>query len=158
MGGKNMVIKLMSDAFDENGSIPPRYTCDDENISPPLHWDTLPEHTISLAIICEDPDAPGGIFTHWIISNLTSDIMNLEAGIKKEGMLENGAVQGVNDFGFLGYGGPCNPGGTEHRFVFKIYALDTTLNLNPGFKRGEFLRALNQNILDEGQLIGLYRR
>lgn len=105
MGGENMVIKLMSDAFFENGSIPPRYTCDDENISPPLHWDTLPEHTISLAIICEDPDAPGGIFTHWIISNLTSNIMNLEAGIKREGILENGAVQGINDFGFPGYEG-----------------------------------------------------
>ncbi len=153
-----MVIKLESDVFEEGGLIPARYTCDNENISPPLRWDTLPEHTISFAILCEDPDAPGGVFTHWMIANITPDTMELPAGLKKEIKLEKGAIQGINDFGFPGYGGPCNPGGTEHRFIFKIYALDTTLNLNPGFKPAEFLRALDEKVLDEGQLMGHYRR
>lgn len=153
-----MAIRLLSNSFDDGGSIPQRYTCDGENISPSIHWEPLPERTLSFAVICEDPDAPGGIFTHWMVANITPDIMELSAGQKKDGKLENGAVQGINDFGFPGYGGPCNPQGSKHRFIFKIYALDTTLNLNPEFRLGDFIDALGENILDEGRLVGKYRR
>lgn len=153
-----MGINLISDVFEEGDIIPIKYTCDDMNISPPLRWDTLPERTISYAILCEDPDAPAGIWTHWIIFNIPPNVKELSAGIKNEEKLENGIIQGVNDSGYVGYGGPCPPEGSKHRYFFRIYALDTTLNLGPVVKREEFLRALDENILDEGQLMGIYGR
>ena len=153
-----MGITLMSDVFDEGEMIPARHTCDDINVSPPLRWDSLPERTISFAILCEDPDAPMGIWTHWIIFNISPDIMELSAEIKNEEKLEKGMIQGINDFGYAGYGGPCPPEGEKHRYFFRIYALDTTLNIGPGAKREEFLKALNENVLDEGQLMGIYGR
>lgn len=153
-----MGINLMSDVFEEGDRIPIKHTCDDTNISPPLRWSTLPERTISFAVLCEDPDAPAGIWTHWIIFNIPPNVMELPAGIKNEEKLENGIVQGVNDFGYTGFGGPCPPDGAEHRYYFRIYALDTTLNPGPGAKRKEFLKALNENVLDEGHLMGIYGR
>ena len=153
-----MGINLISDVFDEGEMIPARHTCDDINVSPPLRWDSLPERTISFAILCEDPDAPMGTWTHWIIFNIPPDIMELSAEIKKEEKLEKGMIQGINDFGYAGYGGPCPPEGEKHRYFFRIYALDTTLNIGPGAKRKEFLKALNENVLDEGQLMGIYGR
>lgn len=151
------MINIESDAFVEGGNIPEKYTCDGINISPPLKWNTIPEHTISFAIICEDPDAPRGIYTHWIIYNIPPNIMELPENVEKKENLENGIIQGLNDSGFPGYGGPCPPG-EEHRYFFRIYALDKTLNLTPPVKRDDFLKALNENILDEGQLMGKYRR
>ena len=153
-----MGINLISDVFEEGSLIPAKHTCDDVNISPPLRWSSLPERTISFAILCEDPDAPIGTWTHWIIFNIPPDVLELSAGIKNEEKLENGIVQGINDFGYAGYGGPCPPEGEEHRYSFKIYALDTTLNPGHGVKRDEFLRALDENVLDEGQLMGIYGR
>jgi Raf kinase inhibitor-like YbhB/YbcL family protein len=153
----SIVINIESEAFDEGGNIPEKYTCDGINISPTLKWNTLPEHTISFAILCEDPDAPGGIYTHWIIYNVPPNIMELPENVEKKEKLENGIIQGVNDSGFHGYGGPCPPG-EEHRYFFRIYALDKTLSLRPPVKREDFLKALNENILDEGQLMGRYRR
>lgn len=153
-----MGINIMSDVFEEGDIIPTRHTCDDINVSPPIRWDSLPEHTMSFAILCEDPDAPLGTWTHWIIFNIPPDIMELSAELKKEEKLEMGITQGINDFGYPGYGGPCPPEGEEHRYFFRIYALDTTLNLSPGVKREEFLRALNENVLDEGHLMGMYGR
>jgi Raf kinase inhibitor-like YbhB/YbcL family protein len=153
-----MGIKIISEVFDEGNMIPETYTCDNINISPSLRWDTLPERTISFAILCEDPDAPVGIWTHWIVFNIPPNVMELPAGLKKEEKLENGITQGINDFGYAGYGGPCPPSGPAHRYFFRIYALDTTLNLGPRVKRDEFLKALNENILDEGHLMGLYKR
>ncbi len=153
-----MGINLKSDVFEEGGIIPTKHTCDDINISPPLRWDSLPERTISFAILCEDPDVSIGTWTHWIIFNIPPSVMELSGGIKNKEKLENGIIQGINDFGYAGYGGPCPPEGEEHRYYFRIYALDTTLNLNPGAKRDEFLRALDENVLDEGQLMGIYGR
>ncbi len=153
-----MGINLISDVFDDEDIIPSKHACDDKNISPPLRWDLLPEHTLSFAILCEDPDAPMGTWTHWIIFNIPPNVMELSAGIKNEEKLPNGIEQGINDFGYAGYGGPCPPEGGEHRYFFRIYALDTTLNIGPGAKRDEFLRALNENVLDEGQLMGIYGR
>jgi Raf kinase inhibitor-like YbhB/YbcL family protein len=154
----SIVINIESEAFDEGGNIPEKYTCDGINISPTLKWNTLPEHTISFAILCEDPDAPRGIYTHWIIYNIPPNIMELPENVEKKEKLENGIIQGVNDFGFNGYGGPCPPKGPAHRYLFRIYALDKTLSLRPPVKREDFLKALNENILDEGQLMGRYRR
>ena len=153
-----MGINLMSDVFEEGDIIPTRHTCDDINISPPLRWDSLPERTMSFAILCEDPDAPLGTWTHWIIFNIPPDVMELSAELEKKEHLEKGITQGINDFGYAGYGGPCPPEGEEHRYFFRIYALDTTLNLGPEVKREEFSRALDANVLDEGQLMGIYGR
>lgn len=153
-----MGITLMSDVFDEGTIIPTKHTCDDANISPPLRWDSLPEHTISFAILCEDPDAPLGTWTHWIIFNIPPDTLELPEKIENKEHLERGMIQGINDSGYAGYGGPCPPEGEKHRYFFRIYALDTTLNIGPGVKREEFLRALNENVLDEGQLMGIYKR
>jgi Raf kinase inhibitor-like YbhB/YbcL family protein len=153
-----MGINLMSDVFNEGELIPTRHTCDDINISPPLRWDSLPERAISFAILCEDPDAPMGTWTHWIIFNIPPDVLELSAEIKNEENLERGIIQGINDFGYAGYGGPCPPEGEKHRYFFRIYALDTTLNIGPGVKREEFLKALNENVLDEGYLMGIYGR
>ena len=152
-----ILINIRSNAFEDGGNIPGKYTCDGTDISPQLQWDTLPEHTISFAVLCEDPDAAEGIYTHWIIFNIPTDIMELPENVKKKEKLENGMIQGLNSFGFPGYGGPCPPG-EEHRYFFRIYALDTTLNLPTPTKREDFLKAMNNNILDEGQLMGKYRR
>ncbi|MGB9978399.1 YbhB/YbcL family Raf kinase inhibitor-like protein [Methanobacterium sp.] len=153
-----MGINLMSDVFEEGDIIPTRHTCDDINVSPPLRWDSLPSHALSFAILCEDPDAPMGTWTHWIIFNIPPDVKELSAEIENKEHLEMGITQGVNDFGYVGYGGPCPPEGEEHRYIFRIYALDTTLNLGPGTKREEFSRALNENVLDDGRLMGIYGR
>ncbi|MEN4007018.1 MAG: YbhB/YbcL family Raf kinase inhibitor-like protein [Methanobacteriaceae archaeon] len=152
------MINIESDAFSEGSNIPEKYTCDGADISPPLRWDIFPEHTLSFAILCEDPDAPGGIFTHWILFNIHPDTMELPENMEKKETVEMGMIQGINDFGLPGYGGPCPPKGTEHRYFFRIYALDRTLNLTTPLKRGDFLKALNDSILDEGHLMGKYMR
>jgi Raf kinase inhibitor-like YbhB/YbcL family protein len=153
-----MTIRIISDVFEYGALIPETHTCDDINISPPLSWSTLPEHTISFTIICEDPDAPRGTFTHWIIFNIPANVHELPKAVKKEERLENNAIQGINDFGYIGYGGPCPPEGPEHRFYFRIYALDSTLNLNPGVRRQDLMDAMWGRVLDEGELMGKYGR
>lgn len=150
-------MRIFSLAFDDNGMIPAEFTCDDADISPPLDWDAAPDGTISFTIICEDPDAPAGTWTHWVIFNLPAGMKGLEGGITNEKVLDNGAIQGVNDFGRIGYGGPCPPGGT-HRYYFKIYALDRKLDLRIGATKKELLEAMQGHVLGEGQLMGRYRR
>jgi Raf kinase inhibitor-like YbhB/YbcL family protein len=152
------MIIIGSDAFEDGEKIPEKYTCDGMSISPPLRWDTLPEHTISFAILCEDPDAPGETFTHWIIFNIPTNVMELPTDVEKKEKLENGAIQGINSTGYAGYTGPCPPEGPAHRYFFRIYALDKKLNLSPPVKRNDFLKALDENILDEGQLMVKYSR
>lgn len=152
------MIRLTSNAFNDGDVIPEKYTCNDENISPHLQWDKLPERTISFAILCEDPDASGGIFTHWIIYNIPSDTMELPENIEKKEIIEMGITQGVNDAGYAGYHGPCPPNGPAHRYYFRIYALDTTINPVKPARRDEFLKALQPNVLDEGVLMGKFSR
>ena len=156
-GGKGMDIKMRSSAFEEGGMIPKKYTCDDVDVSPPLEWGDVPEGTKSLALICDDPDAPMGTWVHWVLYDLPPSVKQLPENIPPQKTLENGAKQGTNDFRKIGYGGPCPPGGT-HRYYFKLYALDTELNLDPGKTKAELLKAMEGHILAQGQLMGKYRR
>lgn len=152
-----MDIKISSAAFEEGGMIPAKYTCDEEDVSPPLAWDSIPEGTKTLALICDDPDAPMGTWVHWVLFNLHADISELPENIPPERELESGAKQGTNDFGRIGYGGPCPPGGT-HRYYFKLYALDVELDLEPGARKPQLLEAMEGHILAKGQLMGRYSR
>jgi len=150
-------MKLVSSAFDEGEMIPKKYTCDDMDISPPLNWTSVPEGTNSFAIICDDPDAPMGTWVHWVIYNLPANINELSENVPALESLPNGAKQGRNDFGKIGYGGPCPPGGT-HRYYFKIYALKKELDIEVGITKSGLLKAIEGHILSEAQLMGRYRR
>lgn len=152
-----MALKIESTVFEEGKPIPRRYTCDGVNVSPPLQWGPLSENTESIALICEDPDAPGGLWTHWVIFNLPPDTGSLPERVMEREILENGAVQGINDFGNVGYRGPCPPGGT-HRYYFKIYALDVKIDLTALITRKELLKAMEGHIIDQGQTMGVYSR
>jgi Raf kinase inhibitor-like YbhB/YbcL family protein len=130
-GGPDMALTITSSAFAEGAMIPRNYTCDAEDISPELKWSGPPKGTKSFAVICDDPDAPAGTWVHWVLFNIPADVSALPAGIPPEAIQKKGARHGKNDFRRLGYGGPCPPGGT-HRFIFKLYALDTMLRLESG--------------------------
>lgn len=152
-----MALELTSPAFSEGEMIPARYTCDGSDISPALSWSGVPETAKSLALICDDPDAPMGTWVHWVLFNIPADAVGLPAEISSAATLENGARHGKNDFRRLGYGGPCPPGGT-HRYFFKLYALDTGLNLDSGITKDQLLKAMQGHILAEAQLMGKYKR
>ncbi len=143
---------LVSPSFVKGGKIPAKYTCDGENVSPPLSIVGVPKEAKSLALIVEDPDAPGGVFTHWILWNIIPQTTMIG-----ENSVPEGAVQGKTDFGAVGWGGPCPPSGT-HRYFFKLYALDTTLNLDRGADKQELVRAMEDHILSGAELMGLYSR
>ncbi|MEA1965279.1 MAG: YbhB/YbcL family Raf kinase inhibitor-like protein, partial [Candidatus Aerophobetes bacterium] len=159
-GGKQMAWEIKSSAFKEGEVIPKRFTADGENISPPLSWNSPPEGTRALALIVEDPDAPGGVFTHWIIYDIPPNITELPAGIPKEEKLESvgEAKQGKNDFGNIGYGGPSPPPGPAHRYIFKLYALKEKLELSAGAGRKKFLKAIKKKEIEVTQLTGKYGR
>jgi len=152
-----MEIEVKSEAFEEGGMIPKKYTCDGEDASPPLSWTGVPEGTEALALICDDPDAPVGTWVHWVIFNIPPDTTGLSENIPPERVLESGTRQGRNDFGNIGYGGPCPPRGT-HRYYFKLYALDKKVDLEPGATKDELLKAMEGHILAEGRLMGRYKR
>ncbi len=150
-------MKITSSAFEEGSMIPEKYTCDDINVSPPLKWSSAPDGTKRFAIICDDPDAPMGTWVHWVIYNLPGDIDELPEDMSPLEIFPNGAKQGRNDFGEIGYGGPCPPRGV-HRYYFKIYALSKELDVKAGITKSELLKAMDGNILSEGQLMGKYER
>jgi len=146
------IMKISSSAFENNSSIPSKYTCDGEDVNPPLEIKDIPKGTQSLVLIVDDPDAPTGTFLHWLVFNINPDVSLIE-----ENSLPSGAIQGKNDFGKESYGGPCPPFG-EHRYFFKIYALDKKLDLPSGSRLKEVEGAIKGHILDQAQLIGLYQR
>ena len=152
-----MTISIRSSAFEEGGMIPARYTCDGDDVSPPLAWEGLPEATRSIALIADDPDAPMGTWVHWVMWNVPAETKALAENIRPEPELPDGSRQGITDFGRPGYGGPCPPGGT-HRYYFKVYALDTTLDLPSGTRKADLLKAMDGHVLAEGQLMGRYSR
>jgi len=151
-----MAIKITS-AFEHGGMIPRQYTCDGKDMSPPLKWDSVPDGTKSLALICDDPDAPIGTWVHWVVFNIPPDTRELPENVPLDKVLPDGARQGITDFGNNGYGGPCPPSGT-HRYFFRIYALDTELDLQPDATKADLVAAMKGHVLDEGELMGKYRR
>ena len=152
-----MEIKISSRAFQEGGMIPRRYACDGEDISPPLAWTGIPEGAKTIALIGDDPDAPIGTWVHWVLFNLPADVKELAEAVPPDKELSSGAKQGKNDFRRIGYGGPCPPGGT-HRYFFKLYALDSVLDLAAGVSKADLLKAMQGHVLAEGQLMGKYKR
>jgi len=153
-----MTIKITSSSFAEGEPIPSKYTCDGENISPPLSWDNAPAGTKSSALICDDPDAPVGTWVHWVLYDLPATITELREETETKEELLNGGRQGRNDFKQIGYGGPCPPKGGPHRYYFKIYALDLELNLKSGATKSEVEDAMKGHLLAEGKLMGTYQR
>ena len=152
-----MTISVSSSAFQEGGMIPSKYTCDGQDISPPLSWEGTPEATKSIALISDDPDAPMGTWVHWVMWNIPPNVHELTENVSSNPELPDGSRQGITDFGRSGYGGPCPPGGT-HRYYFKVYALDTVLELSNRTKKTDLLKAMKGHILAEGQLMGKYKR
>ncbi len=147
---KNM--KIQSLAFSNNQPIPPKYTCDGENVNPPLRFNDVPDVTESLVLIVDDPDAPAGTWVHWVVWNIPPAAHEI-----LENSVPEGAIEGITDFGKPGYGGPCPPSGS-HRYFFKLYALDTVLALSSSADVKDVELAMEGHILGEAQLIGLYQR
>ncbi len=150
-------MEIISSAFKSGETIPSKYTCDNIDISPPLIWSRVPPGTKSFALICDDPDAPSGTFVHWVLFNIPSDTRELPEAVPKVNTLENGARHGKNDLGITGYGGPCPASGT-HRYYFKIYALDCELDENHGISKKDLVKVMESHVLEEGQLMGRYKR
>ena len=152
-----MKFIITSPAFAEGGMIPRKYSCDGPDVSPPLSWAGVPEGSKTLALICDDPDAPAGTWVHWVLFNIPADEKGVPAEIAPDATLNNGALHGTNDFRRLGYGGPCPPRGT-HRYYFKLYALDSELPLDAGAKKAQVEAAMAGHILAHTQLMGKYKR
>ncbi|MBA7535125.1 hypothetical protein ES705_27376 [subsurface metagenome] len=154
---KSMELTVKSTAFSHGGMIPSKYTCDGMDISPPLSWSKGPEGTKSYALISDDPDAPMGTWVHWVLYNLSADVTSLPEDLQKTKILDKGVLQGKNDFGKYGYGGPCPPGGT-HRYFFKVYALDIVIDAGAGLTKKQLLKEMDKHILAQGELVGKYSR
>ncbi len=159
---EKLTIRLKSSVFNDQGQIPKLYTCDGEDISPPLAWAGVPADAKSLVLICEDPDAPLGTWCHWLLFDLPPDVRELRPNLTKEAKIDLAgagkfARQGTNDFGKAGYGGPCPPGGT-HRYVFRIHALDESPKIKDGAKRGDVLKAIQGHVIASGKIVGKYGR
>jgi len=151
-------IQLTSAAFQEGKPIPVQYTCDGTNISPPLAWAGVPGGTKSLALIVDDPDAPGRTWVHWVVYQVSPDLMGLPEGLVNYSNAGGIGTAGKNDFNKLGYGGPCPPKGKPHRYFFKLYALDTDLELQQGTTKTQLEATMQGHILAQGQLMGTYGR
>jgi len=150
-------MDLKSSAFEPGGIIPPTYTCDGSDVSPPLSWSAVPAKAKSLALIADDPDAPRGTWVHWVSWNIPATVHDLPEGVPKRDTLPNGMKQGTTDFRSIGYGGPCPPSGT-HRYFFKLYALDATLNLLPSTTKKDLETAMQGHVLAQSELMGKYAR
>lgn len=148
-------INIYSLSFPSNGKIPDKYTCNGLDVSPSLKWGNFTSNVKSFVIIVYDPDAPKKNFIHWIIYNIPANITELPEGIAKTEKTPFG-YQGINDFGRIGWNGPCPPSGASHRYVFRIYALDTILNLPPGVSLNDLLTGMRGHVLSYGEVIGVY--
>jgi Raf kinase inhibitor-like YbhB/YbcL family protein len=145
-------MKLSSTAFKLGATIPRKYTCDGDNLSPPLAWEGAPPEAKSFALIMDDPDAPSGTFVHWVLYDIPPAFSELREGVKGFGAL------GSNSYRKVSYNGPCPPQGPAHRYFFKVYALDQLLKLHPGATRADVERAMQGHILEQAQLMGKYGR
>ncbi|UCD16127.1 MAG: YbhB/YbcL family Raf kinase inhibitor-like protein [Candidatus Omnitrophota bacterium] len=153
-------MEIGSTAFENGGYIPAKYTCDSSDVSPSLFWKDMPSGTKSFALICDDPDAPYKAWVHWVVLNIPGQNEGLQEDIEKEKILADGTVQGTNDFGKVGYNGPCPPAGKPHRYFFKLYALNTVLTFTPDadITKETVIEAMQGHILAEAKVIGLYER
>lgn len=152
-----MAFELTSTAFAAGETIPRKYTCDGDDISPPLQWSDAPQNTQSFALISDDPDAPVGTWVHWVLYNVPGTSTSLPEAVPKQDELPDGSRHGRSSWGRSAYGGPCPPGGT-HRYFFKLYALDTVLELAAGAGKEQLLQAMEGHILAQTELMGLYSR
>ena len=152
-------MKFTSPAFEDGSVLPQRFTCDGAGVSPPFRWDEVAPGTLDFALICEDPDAPGGVFTHWLLYNIPAGTRRLEEGLAIDEVLSIGADQGTNDFGTVGYGPACPPRGSrEHHYIFRLIELNKELNVRPGAKRQEIDSALKGHVLSEARITATYKR
>ena len=142
-------LTITSPIFKNNGTIPDKYTCDGDDINPPLEIEGLPDNTRSLVLIVDDPNSVIGTFVHWIVWNIHPEEKIVEESVP--------GVEGLNDFGRHSYGGPCPPSGT-HRYFFRVYALDIKLNLEKNSRRVDVERAMVGHVLAKGEIVGLYSR
>jgi Raf kinase inhibitor-like YbhB/YbcL family protein len=162
--GKSEVqaMKLSTTAFEHEGDIPRRHTCDGEDVSPDLAWAQVPDGTQELALIMDDPDAPPGTWVHWVVYGIPADQAGFPEDLPKSEKLESGAIQGrcwgVDSFSRTGYFGPCPPPGAPHRYFFRLYALDVKLSLPTGATKDEVLAAMEKHVLAEAELMGHYGR
>lgn len=154
------MLEITSPAFADGGPIPRAHTCDGADLSPPLAWTGVPDGTKQLALIMDDPDAPGGTWVHWVLYALSPHVTALPSGFPKTAETRKPAAarQGVNDFKRAGYGGPCPPKGPAHRYFFKLYALSKDVALPPAASRDVLVTAMRGSILEEARLIGKYGR
>ncbi|HKY61555.1 MAG TPA: YbhB/YbcL family Raf kinase inhibitor-like protein [Gemmatimonadota bacterium] len=153
-------MRLTSAAFEDGGMIPRRHSCDAEDVSPALEWEDAPEGTASFALVVHDPDAPRGDWVHWVIFDIPGHFTSLPEDVGSAERLDHlgEAAQGANDFGRIGWGGPCPPPGKPHRYVFTLMALDAPLGLEPGATRDEVEEAAGDHMLGTARLTGLYGR
>ncbi len=149
---KKDLLIVSSPVFENNGSIPGKYSCDGANVNPPILIENVPNGTKSLTLIVDDPDAPVGIWVHWVLWNINPETKEI-----KENSVPKGAQQGMNDFRKHNYGGPCPPSGT-HRYFFKLYALDTILTLSPNATKADLEKAMKGHIIEQAHIVGLYKR
>jgi len=154
-GGAAMSFMLTSSAFANGEAIPRQFSCDGKDVSPPLEWRNVPQGTRSFSLICDDPDAPRGTWVHWMLYNLSADRLSLPENASAA--LPESALHGKNSWGRSDYGGPCPPSGT-HRYFFKLYALDTMLDLKAGASKDQLLHAMGGHILAQAELMGVYKR
>lgn len=156
--GRTMALAISTTSFPNGGDIPKKFTCDGADVSPELSWGGAPSATQSFTLIADDPDAPVGTWTHWVLYDLPASASSLTEGVSKIDELGSGGRQGRNDFRKIGYGGPCPPPGKPHRYFFKLYALDAKLNLKPGATKQEVEHAMQGHVLAQAELIGRYKR
>ncbi len=152
-----MSFTLSTQSFAPGGEIPRKYTCEGDDLSPELSWSEPPKGTKSFALIADDPDAPSGTFTHWVLYDVPAEMRQLAEGASR-GQLPAGASQGRNGFGKTGYGGPCPPPGKPHRYFFKLYALDANLGLKPGASKQQLEQAMKGHVLAQSEVVGTFKR
>lgn len=153
-----MALELKSTSFKNGDFIPRQFTGQGDDKSVALQWQNAPEGTKSFALINDDPDAPGMTWVHWVIFNIPPDKTALSEAVPTKGELSDGSRQGINDFGQIGYGGPMPPPGKAHRYFFKLYALDSMLELKSGITKSELLKAMQGHTLAQAEIVGLYKR
>lgn len=157
-GQSSMAFTVSSPAFASGTTIPNAYTCQGPDISPPLNWSGSPTQTISFALVVDDPDAPVGTWVHWVMWNIPAATNFVPENVSKQERVAGGVMQGRNDFGKVGYNGPCPPSGKNHRYFFRLYALGVKLTLPPGTKRKELDAAMEGHILARAEYMGTYQR